>query len=154
MEVTLTISREEVFGEVAVVTGYTGAKMVSEDGNNAFDHISTIDEDHPELRRFFDQCRSELADYFASTLVSEGLESDDDTYNFVISEPSTFNTALQPSMQIAMFNYFVYGIIWRWYLYVNKEEAAAYSEKATAYLESLHSKSIKKLLTRKLNPFQ
>lgn len=153
MEVTLTISREEVFGEVAVVTGYTGAKSVSEDGNNAYDHVSTIDEDHPELRRFYDQCRSELADYFSTTLIAEGFRSDNDTYDFSISEPKSFNLALQPTMQIAMFNYFVYGIIWRWYMYVNKEEAAAYSEKATAYLDSLHSKSIKKTLQRKSNPF-
>ena len=41
-------------------------------------------------------------------------------------------TALTPAMNIALFDYFVYGIIARWYMITNKDEAGAYAELAAA----------------------
>ena len=48
-----------MFKEVAQTTSYTGAKM--DDDANAYERITTVDEDKSELQRFWDESRAEVA---------------------------------------------------------------------------------------------
>lgn len=73
MEITLTVNQQDVLKEVAQTTSYTGAKM--DDDANAYERISTVDEDQSELQRFWDESRAEVAQTFIRMLASEGMES-------------------------------------------------------------------------------
>lgn len=124
--------------EVAQTTSYTGAKM-SVDG--ALERIGTVDEDQKELARFWDESRAELAKSFIRLLAGEGMEEDGDTYSVRLMVSVSFDNALLPSMQLGLFSYFVQSITGKWYVYCNKEEAAAYETSARAHLEEVREKA-------------
>ena len=68
MEVTLTISKESVYDEVAKTTEYTGAKM---DDEHAYEVISTTEEDKTMLERFWNECKNMVCNSLKKVLVSE-----------------------------------------------------------------------------------
>lgn len=137
MEITLTIKQSEVFKEVAQTTSYTGAKM--DDDANAYERISTVDEDQPELKRFWDESRAEVAQTFIRMLSSEGM--DGDNYNLVLNVSVSFDTALLPGMQLGLFSYFVQSITAKWYVYSNKKEAGDFADRGSAILEEVKEKA-------------
>lgn len=137
MQITLTISKPAVMREVAQTAEYTGDKMTGDDG--AYDRIRIVDENSTELNRFWDECRSEIAQSFARMLVSESMSGDN--YNLVLEVSSAFDTALQPSMTLGLFSYFVQSIAGRWYVYSNKGEAGAYADRGSALLEEVREKA-------------
>ena len=145
MEITLSIKKSEVFSEVAQTTSYTGAKM--DDDVNAYERISTVDEDQPELNRFWDESRAEVAQTFIRMLSSEGM--DGDNYNLVLNVSVSFDTALLPGMQLGLFSYFVQSITAKWYVYSNKKEAGDFADRGSAILEEVKEKAFfKKKPTR------
>jgi hypothetical protein len=150
MEITLTISKPEVMKEVAQTTSYTGAKKVGDDG--ALDRIATVDEDQPELQRFWDESRAGLVQALIRVFVSDGM--DGDNYEVKLSVPGNYNMTLLPSMQLELFSYFVYSITGKWYVYSNKEEAGAYAEMGDSLLQELMEKSLyRDLHERKISTF-
>lgn len=137
MDVTLSISRSEVFNEVAQTTSYTGAKMT--DDKDAYNRISTVDEDQSELKRFWDESRAEVAQTFIRMLTSESMTGD--TYNLVLNVSVSFDRALLPSMQLGLFSYFVQSIAAKWYVFTNKKEAGDFSDRGSALLEEVKEKA-------------
>jgi len=145
MEITLTISQSAVLSEVAQTTNYTGAKM--EGDGTAYDRISTVDEDSPELQRFWDESRAEVARIMMRQLVSEVMVGD--SYTLKLNVSASFDTALQPGMQLGLFSYFVQTIVGKWYVYTNKREAEEFIGRGKQSLEEVKEKSFfKKLPTR------
>ena len=108
MNIILSISKSAVFKEVGQTTSYTGAKMEAD--ANAFERISTVDEDQPELGRFWDESRAEVAQAFIRMLVSEGMAEDGDTYQLELNVSVAFDNALLPGMELGLFSYFVQSI--------------------------------------------
>lgn len=137
MEILLTVNRPQVLAEVAQSTSYSGAKMTGDD--SAFGRIPTIDQDEPELLRFWDECRAEVAKEFMRILASELMDGSD--YKLTLNLSSAFDTSLQPSMQLALFSYFVQAIAARWFVYTNKGEAADTSLRASALLQEVKQKA-------------
>lgn len=154
MEITLSVSRKSVFDEVAQKSGYTGAKMIEPEGvNGAYDRIQTVDEDAPELEKLWDEASMDLSVSLSGILSEEGFDEDGDTYRVTMRVNDTFNSGLLRSLNIGLYNYFVYGVLYRWYLFANKEESAAYADMAGAMLGTLKSSTMKRVFTRKMNPF-
>lgn len=137
MEITLSVSKSAVLEEVAQTTGYTGAKM--DDDANAYERISTVDEDQPELQRFWDESRAEIAQAFIRMLVSEGMAGD--TYNLILNVSLSFDTALLPGMQLGLFSYFVQNITSKWYVFTNKKEAGEFSAVGKGILDEVKEKA-------------
>lgn len=137
MEITLTVDRSAVFGEVAQTTNYTGSKMQGDE--SAYDRISTVDEDLSELSRFWDESRAEVAKALIRNISSETM--DGDTYTLRLNVSNAFDTALAPTMQIGLFSFFVQNITARWFVYTNKEEAAAFADRGAALLEDVKEKA-------------
>ena len=137
MEITLTISKSAVLKEVAQTTSYTGAKM--DDDANAYERISTVDEDQPELSRFWDESRAEVAQTFIRLLLSEGMVGDN--YNLRLNVSVSFDTALLPGMQLGLFSYFVQSITAKWYVFTNKKEAGDFADRGSALLEEVKEKA-------------
>ena len=137
MEVRLTISQSAVYEEVAQTTSYTGAKMAGDGG--ALERISTVDEDQPELKRFWDESRAEVAQTFIRLLGSEYMDGDE--YNLVLNVSASFDAALLPGMELGLFSYFVQSITAKWYVYVNKPEAGEFADRGGAILEDVKEKA-------------
>lgn len=161
MEIILTISKQAVLDEVAQKSAYVAAKMneAPEVEGVAMDKIPTIDEDAPELSEFWDEVRSDIADMLATRIVSEGMVEPEeegevsDTYRLALDVWDEWNTALLPITTKTLFNCFVYGILGRWFQYVNKEELAGYAALAEAALAGLRGKVMRKTFTRGHCPF-
>lgn len=141
MNIILSISLSAVLEEVAQTTGYTGSKMDAD--ANAYERIATVDEDHSELMRFWNESRSEVAKAFIRMLVSEGM-SDSDTYQLSLRVPSSFDTSLLPSMRVGLFSYFVQSITARWFGYTNKGESEIYVARSLTLLDELRRKAFYK----------
>lgn len=157
MQVILTIRQSEVLKEVAQTTEYTGSKMDGDSG--AYDRIRTVDADHTELKRFWDESRAEVAQAFIRLLDSEGMydyssstytpNPNGDYYRLTLNVSGMFDTSLEPGMQLGLYSYFVQSITARWYMYSNKGEAKDYAVKAAAQLEEVKQKAFyKKAPTR------
>lgn len=143
MQITLTISKSGVMSEVAQTTDYTGAKIVGD--NDAYERISTVDEDEDELERFWRESRADVAQTFVSLLVSEEMdETDADKYNLVLNVSGAFETAQLPSMEIGLFSSFVNSIVGKWFAYTNKGESGSYSDRGSALLEDVREKAFYK----------
>ena len=161
MEITLTTSLSAVLAQVAQSSAYTGAKRQDNPASQdpqAYERISTVDEDDPELTHFFNEARIPLAAFFASELASEGLVSEGtgagDTYNLVLRVHDGFNQALLPAMVYNLFSYFVNSILASWLLYTHRDDATIYAGAAQSLLESLHGATIRRCFTRKMSPFE
>lgn len=137
MNITLSISRQEVMKEVAQTTGYTGMKM--EGDENAMNRIPTVDEDYPELKRFWDESRAEVAQTMIRLLDWEGME--EETYCLSLNVSVAFDESLLPGMQLGLFSYFVQNIAAKWYVFTNKGEAANFAAVAKMLLEEIKEKA-------------
>lgn len=161
MEITLSINKEDVMKEVAVTTAYTGGKMDKDD--NAFNRISTVDEDETHLERFWEECRADLCQELIGLVSFEGMAFDDIIhvnpdivvprvsavsrhmhYEVRLDVSKSFDNALLPSMKLSLFSYFVHGIAAKWYIYTNKGEAGEYADKAATLLDDIHRKALYK----------
>lgn len=140
MEITLTVNQKSVLEEVAQTTSYTGAKM--DDDANAYERISTVDEDQSELQRFWDESRAEVAQTFIRMLASEGMA--DGEYNLKLNVSASFDTALLPSMQLGLFSYFVQSIAAKWYVFTNKKEAGEAANVGKGILDEVREKAFYK----------
>ena len=74
MEITLSISKEDVMQEIAVTTAYTGGKMDNDD--NALHRISTVDEDENHLERFWEESRADICQELIGLVSFEGMVND------------------------------------------------------------------------------
>ena len=147
MNIILSISKSAVFKEVGQTTSYTGAKMEAD--ANAFERISTVDEDQPELGRFWDESRAEVAQAFIRMLVSEGMAEDGDTYQLELNVSVAFDNALLPGMELGLFSYFVQSITAKWYVFTNKKEAGDFATVGIGFLDEVKEKAFfKKKPTR------
>lgn len=145
MEITLTVNQQDVLKEVAQTTSYTGAKM--DDDANAYERISTVDEDQSELLRFWDESRAEVAQTFIRMISSERM--DDGVYHLTLNVSTSFDDALLPSMQLGLFSFFVQSIAAKWYVFTNKKEASGFANVGKGILDEVREKAFfKKKPTR------
>ena len=90
-----------------MTTSYTGAKMVNAD-EVLLDRISTVDEDKDILDRFWNEARAEVVQNMIGVLQSEAMSGDN--YALVLNVSASFDKALQASMELSLFSYFVQKI--------------------------------------------
>ena len=173
MEITLSISKEDVMQEIAVTTAYTGGKMDNDE--KALHRISTVDEDENHLERFWEESRADLCQELIGLVTFEGMVNDtiiigpvdpvkpiDQTgttsapaavvppislpqhYELRLDVSKSFDEALVPSMRLSLRSFFVHNIVAKWYIYTNKGEAGDYADKATTLLDDIHRKAVYK----------
>lgn len=140
MEVTLTISKESVYDEVAKTTEYTGAKM---DDEHAYEVISTTEEDKTMLERFWNECKNMVCNSLKKVLVSEN-ETEEGAYELTLGLSSAFDESLTESMQRSLFSFFVMNITAKWYTFANKSEATGYATEAATHIEDIMRKAFYK----------
>lgn len=140
MEITLSISKEDVMQEIAVTTAYTGGKM--DNDVKALQRIPTVDEDENHLERFWEESRADICQELIGLVSFEGMEGGD--YELRLDVSKSFDEALLPSMKLSLCSFFVHNIVAKWYIYTNKGEAGDYADKAATLLDDIHRKAVYK----------
>lgn len=141
---TLTVSREDVYAEVAKTTDYTGSKLIEQD-SQARDRILITDEDLKTLGRFWEDTCS-LASERLKEMYESGGGLKGEEYRVTLRVSVAFDKGLQPSIESALRSFFIATITGKWYVYANKGEAQAYFDEAGALIEDVR----RKLYSRKM----
>lgn len=145
MKTTLTINKSEVLQEIAKTTAYLGSKLTETDGQ-AYDRISTTDEDEEMLERFWQECKSTAIGELRTILSSETENTTSGTYTLTLELSSAWNTGLHDSMEKSLFSFFVMGIASKWQMLANdKADASDYATIAAASIEDVKQKAFEKL---------
>ena len=139
---SFTVSKAEVYNEVAKTTSYTGIKMSGED----YMRIFTTDEDRMMLERFFNEAANGMTDVLKPFLVTVSnttpLHNIDLTRDYEVSLElsSSYDQNLNTSIGSSMFSYFVNFIVGNWYKFTNKGEAEGYLASAASMVLDIKSK--------------
>lgn len=137
-EITIIISKNEVYEEVAQTTSYTGAKM--EDGNEGtYDRIFTTEADRSQLERFWNESCVSVCETLKEFVSEERNGSE--SFTLFLSLSSSFDRALEPAVRKELFSFFVMNITAKWYVFTNKKEAGEFSEGAASLLEGVRRKA-------------
>lgn len=144
MDITLLVTKINVYDEVSKTSSYTGAKM--DDNGSGYMRIFTIDEDRVVLERFWNEACNKVVDLVKPFIVSISklVESHtiDIANNFtaILCMPSSFDASLVESINTDLFSFFTNYIVGKWYEFTNKSEAEAYLLSAGAILKDIKSK--------------
>lgn len=156
IDVTLTVSKANVYNEVAKTTSYTGAKMQGDD--SAYKRIFTTEEDRMMLERFWVEACNAATEQFKPFLksVSEQSEGEDveleQDYDVELELSSSFDTSLEGSIATSLFSFFVALIVSKWYKFTNKGEAESYGVDAAAMMEDVMKKIYFKKKPKRVAP--
>lgn len=134
--VTITISKSEVFDEVAKTTAYIGAKKV-EGADTAYDRIFTTDSDKVMISRFWDESTdvvTNLLQRFVSS-VSSG-----ESYSVSLSMSSRYDPNLTDSIKSSMYSFLVNSIVAKWCEITDKDNAKGYADNAAALILDVKEK--------------
>lgn len=143
-EITIKITKLNVYNEVAKVTSYTGAKKLNDE--NAYDRIFTTADDRLLLERFWNEACSMANSALKQFLVMSSenipghcMELDRD-FEVTLSVSQLFDDRLMSAAATDLFSYFTNYIVSKWYLFSAKDEVAPYSEEAATALMSFKKK--------------
>lgn len=131
--VKININKDKVYDEVAQTTSYTGAKMDGDEG--AYERIFTTDSDRSQLERFWNESRGALCQTLKNFLESE--TEVDGSYELTLSLSSSYDTALNETLQKDVMSFFVLSITAKWFVITNKQEATGYAASSAQMLESV-----------------
>ena len=144
IDVTLTVSKQQVYDEVAKTTSYTGTKMQND--NSAYDRIFTTDSDRSMLERFWTECCNAATEKLKKFLVSVSDNSEGSTidlsrdYVVELELSSSYDENLTESVQASLFSFFVSAIVSKWYKFTNKGEVDGYAADAVAMMNDVMGK--------------
>lgn len=136
MEHTLSVSKDDVYNEVAKTTEYTGSKM--EDAE-AYKRIFTTEQDKVMLERFWNESKNSIAGSLKKFLVSENEASG--SYVLTLELSASFDESLLESMERSLFSFFVMNITAKWYTLANKQEATDYAAAAVTNIDDIMRKA-------------
>jgi hypothetical protein len=148
MEIEFAIDKEDVYKEVAQTTSYTGANMDGDE--NAYERITTTDEDQSMLDRFWYETCASVSDVMRRYISEEGDNADGSElgavvgYRYVMELSNSFNEVLEGPMHKDLYSFFVMSITAKWFGFTNKKEAAEYATAAASFLDSFRRKAVQK----------
>lgn len=137
-EITLKVTKADVWSEVAKTTAYTGDKMTGAEAEGAYDRILITDEDQKVLQRFWEEAAAVANDQLKEMLETSSAMSSDYSVNLHVS--NAYDKVLNNSVQSALRSYFIAAIVARWCKFANKGETEAYANEAAAMMEDVRRK--------------
>lgn len=142
--ISLKVTKADVYDEVAKTTSYAGAKMP--DDENAYERIFTTDDDRMMLERFWvEACNGateRLKPFITSVTqqsVSHGVELDVN-YEVGLELSNSFVADLKDSISTSLHSYFVGYIVAKWFKFTNKGESESYAADAAGAMDDVMKK--------------
>lgn len=144
---TLTITKSDIYEEVAKTTAYIGAKNKLEDGKSAFDQVFVTDADLTMIERFFNESLDALRNVLKRFISGgSGVEG---TITWQLEMPSRFNDNLLSSINSSVSSFIVNSIIGKWCEITANDKVKEYADNAAALLLDIKEKAFfKKKPTR------
>ena len=144
---TLTITKSDVYEEVAKTTAYIGAKNKLEDGKSAFDQVFVTDADLTMIERFFNESLDALRNVL-KRFISD-VSGVDGTITWQLEMPSRFDDNLLESIKSSAKSFLVNSIIGKWCEITANDKVKEYADNAAALLLDIKEKAFfKKKPTR------
>lgn len=144
---TLTITKSEIYEEVAKTTAYIGAKNKLEDGKSAFDQVFVTDADLTMIDRFFNESLDSLINVLKRFI--SGVSVADVTITWQLEMPSRFDDNLLESIKSSANSFLVNSIIGKWCEITANDKVKEYADNAAALLLDIKDKAFfKKKPTR------
>lgn len=144
---TLTITKNDIYEEVAKTTAYIGAKNKLEDGKSAFDQVFVTDADLTMIERFFKESLDALRNVLKRFI--SGGSGADGTITWQLEMPSRFDDNLLESIKSSSNSFLVNSIIGKWCEITANDKVKEYADNAAALLLDIKEKAFfKKKPTR------
>ena len=144
---TLTITKSDVYEEVAKTTAYIGAKNKLEDGKSAFDQVFVTDADLTMIERFFNESLDALRNVLKRFI--SGGSGVGGTITWQLEMPSRFDDNLLESIKSSANSFLVNSIIGKWCEITANDKVKEYADNAAALLLDIKEKAFfKKKPTR------
>ena len=144
---TLTITKSDVYEEVAKTTAYIGAKNKLEDGKSAFDQVFVTDADMTMIERFFNESLDALRNVLKRFI--SGGSGVGGTITWQLEMPSRFDDNLLESIKSSANSFLVNSIIGKWCEITANDKVKEYADNAAALLLDIKEKAFfKKKPTR------
>lgn len=144
---TLTITKSDIYEEVAKTTAYIGAKNKLEDGKSAFDQVFVTDADLTMIERFFKESLDALINVLKQFI--SGVSGVDGTITWQLEMPSRFNDNLLESIKSSANSFLANSIIGKWCEITANDKVKEYADNAAALLLDIKYKAFfKKKPTR------
>lgn len=154
MEISLSVSKNKVYDEVAKTTSYVGAKAA--DDGSLYERIFTTDEDRLMLERFWNEACNTANQVFMPFLDAVSGQGDasalDMAKNYVVtvSLGECFDEKQKAGMESSLFSFFVSYITGKWFRMTSPNDAEMCANDAVAALDDVKRKLYhKKKPTRK-----
>lgn len=145
--ITLTITKSNIYEEVAKTTAYIGAKNKLEDGKSAFDQVFVTDADLTMIERFFNESLDALRNVLKRFI--SGGSGVDGTITWQLEMPSRFDNNLLESIKSSVNSFLVNSIIGKWCEITANDKVKEYADNAAALLLDIKDKAFfKKKPTR------
>ena len=144
---TLTITKSDIYEEVAKTTAYIGAKDKLEDGKSAFDQVFVTDADMTMIERFFNESLDALRNVLKRFI--SGGSGVGGTITWQLEMPSRFDDNLLESIKSSANSFLVNSIIGKWCEITANDKVKEYADNAAALLLDIKEKAFfKKKPTR------
>lgn len=144
---TLTITKSDIYEEVAKTTSYIGAKNKLEDGKSAFDQVFVTDADLTMIDRFFNESLDSLRNVLKRFV--SGVSVADATITWQLEMHSRFDDNLLESIKSSANSFLVNSIIGKWCEITANDKVKEYADNAAALLLDIKDKAFfKKKPTR------
>ena len=144
---TLTITKSDIYEEVARTTAYIGAKNKLEDGKSAFDQVFVTDADLTMIERFFNESMDALRNVLKRFI--SGGSGVDGTITWQLEMPSRFDDNLLESIKSSANSFLVNSIIGKGCEITANDKVKEYADNAAALLLDIKEKAFfKKKPTR------
>ena len=143
-EFALSVSKGDVWDEVAKTTAYLGDKLVvAEGGDDAYDRVLLTDANREDLQRFWEEAVAHANVRLRELLLRAEAPSGD--YVVVLDVSDAYERALDVSVLSLLRSYFVLAIVARWCGFADRDDAEGFAGEAEALLEDVR----RKLYTRR-----
>ena len=136
---TLTITKSEIYEEVAKTTAYIGAKNKMEDGKSAFDQVFVTDADLTMIERFFNESLDALRNVLKRFI--SGGSGVGGTITLQLEMPSRFDDNLLESIKSSAKSFLVNSIIGKWCEITANDKVKEYADNAAALLLDIKEKA-------------
>ena len=130
---TLTITKSDIYEEVAKTTAYIGGKNLDKNGKSLYDQVFVTEADREMLEGFWEDSIDDVSVALESVLATEtSVSGEEEVFGLRVS--SLFKGSLVKTLETTAFSYVVNKIVADWCLVVSKDKAEDYLSKANALL--------------------
>ena len=139
---TLTITKNDIYEEVAKTTAYIGKKTTVEEGKSAFDQIFVTEADLAMIERFFNESLGALRNVLKRFI--SGDSGANGTISWNLDMPSRFDDNLLSSINSSANSFMVNSIIGKWCEITANDKVKEYADNAAALLLDINEKAFYK----------